>query len=515
MTFTLPGLGGGGSYSAPDLSGASLKTTSVAQPVMTTVKDPGGFTLNTTPTPTAPKPIAADTLASTPTAYKLPDAPQQPDYLGTLAAVPTIDSIVADANKPSATETTNNTLMSSILETVGKITGRKTAQIDAEAKAGLPGLNTQLTDVNNQIQALQKEAAAIPLQIQENFAGRGATAAGVAPIQTGLLRQNAIKALGLSAIAQTLQGNISLAQSQADKAVEAEFAPEEAKLTYLSKALEMNTQLLSREDQKRAAVMQAKLTERQNIIDQAKSDRQAVFTLVMEAAKVGVDSKTLSLIQNARTPEEALILAGPALGTEFRERMKQQAFENSITLQQLQLAKQAAAQKAVGNITTASTVTDLTKLLSSSTIGATTKTNIGNIFGVMGAAETMAKNNTGGKFGGISPFNAVLDTVLPSILRDPLKSKAGVENSGYIDGINLKVQQWASGASLTAAQIEQVARMTPTTKDSDTQVRVKLNNLSNFMNDQIVGALRAEGITYTPPKVDLFAPPVTLETIFK
>jgi 2-C-methyl-D-erythritol 4-phosphate cytidylyltransferase len=499
MTYTLPGLGGG-TYKTPDYK-AVIPTTSLVPTAPKTAT-------------TQPAPIAADTLTTPATAYQLPTAPQQPDYLGTLAAVPTIDQIVADASTPSKTENTQNTLMSQILESVGKITGRNTAQINAEAQAGLPQLNTQLTDVNNQIQALQKEAAAIPLQIQENFAGRGVTAAGAAPIQTGQLRQNAIKALGLSAIAQTLQGNISLAQSQADKAVELEFAPEEARLTFLSKALELNTSMLSREDSKRAALMQAKLQERQNVIEQARSDRQAVFTLVSEAARVGTDPKTLSLIQNARTPEEALILAGPALSTEFRMKLQQQKFENDIRLQQLALTKAAAEQKAIGNTITASNATDLATVLSNSTIGQGTKTKIGDIFGVMGAIETMANNNTGGKFGGISPFNAVLDKAMLPVIRSAFKTESGINNSGYIGGIGLKVQQWASGAHLSEQQTEDVKKMIPTTTDTDSTVRTKLNNLSNFMNDQIAGALRAEGITYTPPKIDLFAPPVTLENIF-
>lgn len=336
MAYTLPGLGGGGTFAKADLTQNPVAT---ATPVVTPA--PAGTTINlnqvpkTTVAPTSPSPIAADTLTSSQTPMQLPPQQQPPDYLGTLAAVPTIDQIVADANKPTATEGTQNSLMTSILDAVKNLGGRGAAQIQAETAAGLPQLNTQLTDVNNQIQTLQKEAAAIPLQIQENFAGRGATAAGVAPIQTGQLRQNAIKSLGLSAIAQTLQGNVALAQSQADKAVELEFAPQEQRLEYLRAALDMNSQLLSREDAKRKTVMEAKLNERSRLLDIQKQERQDVLNVSMEAARNGADPLTLRRLQSVKSVEEAIAIAGPALGAEFRMKQDQQKFERAITTRNL------------------------------------------------------------------------------------------------------------------------------------------------------------------------------------
>jgi hypothetical protein len=256
---------------------------------------------------------------------------------------------------------------------------------------------------------------------------------------------------------------------------------------------------------------------------------------MLNAAQSGADPTTLRAIQTAATPEEAITAASVALGAEFANKLEQQKFNNSIESQKLALQKRAQGldeakfafqrksqqEASAGNIVTATTANDLTSILGGAKVAAGTKTNLADILGVMSAAETMAKNNPTGTFPGISPFNKLLDVKIPFTdknllpFRETLKSKANLENAGYIDGINLKVQQWASGASLTAKQIEQVARMTPTTNDSDSNVKIKLNNLSNFMNDQIKGALMTEGITYAPPKVDLFNQQKPLSDILK
>ena len=146
-------------------------------------------------------------------------------------------------------------------------------------------------------------------------------------------------------------------------------------------------------------------------------------------------------------------------------------------------------------------------------IGEGTKTQIANILGVINAAEDMAMNNISGEFTGLNPFRSILDFKLgipwtdkevAVPFRESLKRKGTIENEEYINGINLKVQMWASGAALTVRQTEQVAQMTPTVNDPDYQVRTKLNALTNFMFTQAKSQLQSQGVTFTPQKVDLF-----------
>lgn len=295
MAYTLPGLGGGGTYTKPDFTKSTLTGPTTAP---TVIQAPA-------PAP-APTPIAADTLTENVQPLSLPTPTQQPDFLGTLAAIPSLAEITAGIDTPSETEKTQNTLMSSILESVSKITGRKTAQLQEENNRGIPQMQTQLQDYTNQINALQAEAKAIPLQIQNESEGRGRTAAGVAPIQADRLRTNTIRALGLSAVAQTIQGNIALAQSQADRAVELEFGPEEAKLDYLREALKMNGEILSREDQKRVTKMNAALDERSRVLSERKEDKSIILGWAAEAAKNGAPSVLVSQALQAANPRAAL-----------------------------------------------------------------------------------------------------------------------------------------------------------------------------------------------------------------
>lgn len=299
--------------------------------------------------PVAPTPITTGGITTTETPYKLPLPPAAPDYAAALNSLPTIESL---QNQQSPEQTaalgTQNTLQTRILDVLGKLGMKTQAQQDAEAKAGLPELNKSLTDVTGQIQALQKEAAAIPLMIDEKAAGTGATKRGMAPIEAGLLRRNSIKALGLSAIAQTLQGNVALAKQTADRAVALEFDPLQSQLDFLGKALEFNSADLSRADAKQLQTYQAKLKERQDILDQQKADKAQVYTIALEAAKNGADAATLNQIQASKNPAQALAASGGFLGAQFKADQAQRTFDNNIKLAQLAIDQKKSSADGAG-----------------------------------------------------------------------------------------------------------------------------------------------------------------------
>lgn len=142
----------------------------------------------------------------------------------------------------------------------------------------------------------------------------------------------------------------------------------------------------------------------------------------------------------------------------------------------------------------------LTAILGSSKVGQGTKTQLANVLGVVNAARDLASARTDGKFKGLNPLQKVADFIFPEFLM----TNEASDNRGQLDAINLKVQQWASGASLTTEQIAQVNRFTPSKSDSDSKVRSKLNNLTNFMLTQAQSQLQSEGVQYTPEKVNLF-----------
>lgn len=130
-------------------------------------------------------------------------------------------------------------------------------------------------------------------------------------------------------------------------------------------------------------------------------------------------------------------------------------------------------------------------------------TKLQDINGVIAATQQFAERNASGKFPAIS-----LGGVGGSRL-EMLAGPQGQANLSGIEAINLKVQQWASGAALTEKQTKQVEKITPKVGDTNAQIRNKTNALANFMMNQAKGILTSQGIQYQPEEVDFFKPIVT------
>lgn len=255
------------------------------EPVQNVGNNVGSFT-QAPATPT--QPVDISTLSGA-TPFKLPSAPVTPNY--DISSLPSISALLNPA--PTSAQDKQSQLETQLEGDTAKLGTQTAAQTTAEDAAarslgatnGLSDFNTQLTDINNQIQSLQKESQAIPLQLQQAATGRGVTADALNTQQTGLLRQNSIKALGLSAVAQTLQGNIASAQQTASRAVDLQFAPVQAEIDYLKQAIADNQDNLSREDKQRSDELQVQLQERQRVLDQQKDDRSTAIAMAAAAIK--------------------------------------------------------------------------------------------------------------------------------------------------------------------------------------------------------------------------------------
>jgi hypothetical protein len=239
------------------------------------------------PTTDTTAPIDASTLGSSPTSFTLPPPPPDgtstnastlgsiPPVSGTstnTGSIPTASSIVSQEGVETPAEITNDKLNANLTTLEGQDAGKTVATTNAENAAGLPALNAQLTDLNSQITALKNQASAIPIQDQTDATGRGITAGGLAPVDAANLRNNTVKALGLSSLASALQGNIATAQAQADAAVKATFDPIEAQISYLQDAINNNKDQLTQQEKEQSDEVQAKLTDRTNQIAQQKQD---------------------------------------------------------------------------------------------------------------------------------------------------------------------------------------------------------------------------------------------------
>lgn len=236
-----------------------------------------------------------------------------------------LEALLANFNATTPQETAQNDLgkqLEALTRTLGTESTRKN---QLEQQAGLPEKNKELQSVINQLQALSKERAAIPLQIQQDYAGTGATVGGIAPIEAGRTRENTIKALGLAAIGQTLQGDITLANATIQSALDAEFEPirneiEVAKLNYQN-----NKDMLERIDKKRADNLNIILNERTRLLGIQEANKKEIYDIGKLAGQYGADSGTVQKIMAASTREEAAALAG----TFLQDPMAKQQLENA------------------------------------------------------------------------------------------------------------------------------------------------------------------------------------------
>lgn len=223
-----------------------------------------------------------------------------------------LNKIISSLEEPSPAAETQDTLQKQILEALEGLGGKTARTQQLEEEKGIPKQTERLQELVNQLTGLDAEAKAIPLDIQEEFEGRGATRGGVEPHEAGRVRQNTIKRLGISAEAQMIQGNIALAQAHVDRAIALEFEPKEAKLAYLKQVYDFNKDALSREDKVRADKLNILLNERERILTREKEDKQKIYDVSLAAAQKGADSLTVQKIQAAKDSAEALKIATEA-----------------------------------------------------------------------------------------------------------------------------------------------------------------------------------------------------------
>jgi hypothetical protein len=128
---------------------------------------------------------------------------------------------------------------------------------------------------------------------------------------------------------------------------------------------------------------------------------------------------------------------------------------------------------------------------------------------VMNSIGEFAGVNPEGEFAGLGAGAGLTNFLwLGSGYRAVFGSEAdkaeATANRSFVESLNLKVQQWASGAALTEEQTKQVAKITPKKGDRDVVIQRKLNQLYNYMNDINESALLRAGIDVRIPEVDLW-----------
>ena len=202
----------------------------------------------------------------------------------------------------TASQTSANDLLAQI--------GQKGTEYQSELeKYNYTANVSQLQDVNKQIASL---TAAYNQRITDNQ-GRPILNAIIGGQESLLRRQQAAEVGGLSAIAQALQGNITLAQNTAKDAINVKYEPMENQLKQQLQQIEFLYNDLSRADQKKADSQTALLNERLRVMEEQKNTEENISNIVLTAAQnPNADINTLNAIRGAKTLDEAILIASGA-----------------------------------------------------------------------------------------------------------------------------------------------------------------------------------------------------------
>jgi len=238
-------------------------------------------------------------------------SPEDNIDFNTYQETPAMDISKIDSTLPleyTQSETQQIGLENEIAQATKDLLGESAFRAEQETAQGLPDLLKTQTDLQSQLKAIQAESQSIPLQLQQESIGRGRTKAGLAPLQSARLRNNAIQALTTNALLEASRGNIATAQDQVDRAVAQKYDPIKERIA-VNKA---NLQLLI--DSPRTSVQDKNRAQKQIDIQNAKLREAArqeaedaeIWNMSVSAAQSGADSVTLNAIRNAKSKEEAL-----------------------------------------------------------------------------------------------------------------------------------------------------------------------------------------------------------------
>lgn len=221
----------------------------------------------------------------------------QDQYMAGLAST-------ADVEKAKAEQQAYRDKLNNLLD---QNTGRGQAIIDAEAQAKIPEQQTQLNELNLQIAQRRGEFEKAAGSIENiNATGLSTTIGGVAG---NIRRQEAVEIGALTGVAQVMQGNIDLARQTVSRAVELQYEDIQQKITNTLAQLEMNSQDLTRAEQKQAEDKKEYLAYQQQALDDAKEEKTNIFNLALNAAQNGAGNDVINQIIKSGDYASALQVA--------------------------------------------------------------------------------------------------------------------------------------------------------------------------------------------------------------
>lgn len=328
-----------------------------------------GFQLVNTPA-TTPSAITMEQMTK-PTQMQTPQAPTDTTNYGntTKSATETIAANLEALTKArDEARTKQTTDATDILKSMQYIADNKTkdtrqAEIDAGVDKETENFNKyvqQLTELNAQGTSLNREAQAIPIQDQANSAGQGITDAGLAPITTAKLRDNALKALSIaqqsdiaSAAATGSLAKLNSAKDKAQQIIDLKYKPLEDTLAIRQKQYDLNKDALATIDADRTEALGVRLEQEKQKLADAKAAEKEKADIITNAApfapadllakaNAAPDAKTAAIILGKYSKDYLQnILLNEQIKSVKANTIKTQAETNKIYNDQKAVSKEA------------------------------------------------------------------------------------------------------------------------------------------------------------------------------
>jgi hypothetical protein len=284
------------------------------------------------PLPTAQLPNYANVAVTTPITQTTPVTPD---------TTPTLP-VIQDTPEEAQLKADQNSIVSGIQADNTKLGTKATRKSQLESDAGLHALNQQSNELNDLIRKTQADA----LNAYNTSEDRQAPTFAITGEQASIERIRAAKIFGYAAAAEAVNGKIALAQDHIDSALTAEFDPITKEIENKKFLLQINMDNFSTAEKRRAEAQSILLDQQKQAAQDAKDAKAKVYDVMLTAAQNGADNATLTKIQNAKTPDEAITLAGSVLGQKFLDDKAQQKFDNNIKLATLAIEERKARNDA-------------------------------------------------------------------------------------------------------------------------------------------------------------------------
>lgn len=404
-----------------------------------------------------------------------------------------------------------------IADLLEETTGRSQFRTQLEQASPLSDFRKEALGIRNKILELSAEINKSDIELIKNqrdeevrdtllpFArSNQAKLAGDAAILRGL--KNAEIGV-LNARLLGTQGNIALAQDEIDRAVDAKYAPYEEQIAVYKGQIEALLPIVQGQEKKQAEARQRATELADRKIQDEKEKEKQLQTLKLQAAELGATQNEINNLPN--NVDDAIAKLAPVFAKRNNAITNlsdgRTALVNTLTGEviktistkpvdgEINTTKNYAVSKdATDSVYSGKISNQIGDIINSS--GFKKTQSMTDILGVLVSVETLVEKNKDGNFPGLAPVR------LPS----KLSSKRALQNKQGVEAINLKVQQWASGAALTEEQTKQVERLTPRKGDTDKQAKAKINGLADYMLGQVKSELVGQGINFDFEETDYF-----------